>query len=94
MKKIYPILCLLSLLLNIYFLYEFGENRTSHNMNYKKANIELIKNNREVNRKDAISDDTTLFVLNFSSHISECEKFLWTFSENKDEIKYTIWFAK
>ena len=63
-------------------------------MNYEKANIELIKNNKEVNRKDAISDDTTLFVLNFSSHISECEKFLWTFSENKEEIKYTIWFAK
>jgi hypothetical protein len=94
MKKIYPALCLLSLLLNIYFLYELGESNTSHNMNYKKANSEWIKNNKEVKRKDAISDDTTMFVLNFSSHLTECDKFLWTVSEHPEEIKYTIWFAK
>lgn len=92
MIKSYQILLLLSLLLNIYFLFRWEES--PHTMNYKKANSELIKNNKEVNRKDAISDDTTLFVLNFSSHISECETFLWTFSESPDEIKYTIWFAK
>lgn len=94
MRKIYPALCLLSLLLNIYFLYELGENNTNHNMNYKKANSELIKNNKEVKRKDAISDDTTMFVLNFSSHLTECDRFLWTVSEHPEEIKYTIWFAK
>jgi hypothetical protein len=92
MNKLYQILLLLSLLLNIYFLFSVEES--AHVMDYSTANSELIKNNKEVNRKDAISDDTTLFVLNFSSHISECEKFLWTFSEDKDEIKYTIWFAK
>lgn len=92
MNKLYQILLLLSLLLNIYFLYRWDD--TSHSMSYKKANSELIKNNKEVKRKDAISDDTTMFVLNFSSHISECEKFLWTVSEHPEEIKYTIWFAK
>lgn len=92
MKKLYPALCLLSLLLNIYFLYQWDDS--AHTLNYKKANIEWIKNNKEVKRKDAISDDTTMFVLNFSSHISECEKFLWTVSEHPEEIKYTIWFAK
>jgi hypothetical protein len=92
MNKLYQILLLLSLLLNIYFLFRWEES--PHTMNYKKANSELIKNNKEVRRRDAISDDTTMFVLNFSSHISECETFLWTFSEDKDEIKYTIWFAK
>ena len=90
MRNIYAILLLLSLLCNAYLLSMCSDPKPS---NAHKVVVKDKEGHAEI--KDVkVSEDTTTFVLDFMSRISECDTFLWSVSENRKEIKYTIWFAK
>jgi hypothetical protein len=90
MRNIYAILLLLSLLCNAYLLSMCSEPKPGD------AHKVVVKENKEgpYAKKTSVSEDTTMFVVDFMSRINECDTFLWAVSENKKEIKYTIWFAK
>lgn len=89
MRNLYAILLLLSLVSNAYLLSMCSEPKpiNAHKVVVKENKGPYIKNT-------SVSEDTTMFVVDFMSRINECDTFLWAVSENKKEIKYTIWFAK
>jgi hypothetical protein len=89
MRNIYAILLLLSLLCNAYLLSVCSEPKPGD------AHKVVVKENKgPYSKNTSVSEDTTMFVVDFMSRINECDTFLWAVSENKKEIKYTIWFAK
>jgi hypothetical protein len=91
MKNLYAILLLVSLVCNAYLLSRDAEPRPT------RAHRVIVKEHKEGGgdiRKTAVSEDTTMFVVDFISRINECDTFLWDVTENKREIRYTIWFAK
>jgi hypothetical protein len=90
MRNIYATLLLLSLLCNAYLLSMCSEPKPGD------AHKVVVKENKEgsYSKNTSVSEDTTMFVVDFMSRINECDTFLWAVSENKKEIKYTIWFAK
>jgi|694.fasta_scaffold97349_2 isocitrate/isopropylmalate dehydrogenase len=90
MRNLYAILLLLSLVCNAYLLSMCSDPKPSN------AHKVIVKENKEglYIKNTSVSEDTTMFVVDFMSRINECDTFLWAVSENKKEIKYTIWFAK
>ena len=89
MRNIYAILLLFSLVCNACLLSMCSDPNPS---NAHKVVVKEHKGSETAGPN--VSEDTTMFVLNFMSRINECDTFLWNVSENKKEIKYTIWFAK
>jgi hypothetical protein len=91
MRNLYAILLLVSLVCNAYLLARDSDPKP------ERAHKVIVKEHKDVGgeiRKTNVSEDTTMFVVDFMSRINECDTFLWDVSENKREIKYTIWFAK
>ena len=91
MRNLYAILLLLSLVCNAYLISIGSDPKPS---NAHRVIVKEHKDGGKEIRKTAVSEDTTMFVLDFMSKINECDTFLWSVSENNKEIKYTIWFAK
>ena len=86
MKNFLYFALFLSLILNLFLLSQYYSEPT-------KINTVKVLNHKEVER-GFVSEDTSMFVFDFMSKINQCETFLWSVSENRKEIKYTIWFAK
>lgn len=88
MRKIYAILLLISLVCNAYLLSAY-----SNNIEVGKIHKVIVKESKEGNQTK-VSENTSMFVIDFVGRINKCDTFLWAVSENKKEIKYTIWFEK
>ena len=90
MRNLYATLLLLSLISNAYLLSMCSDPKPSN------AHKVIVKENKEgaYIKNASVSEDTTMFVVDFMSRINKCDTFLWAVSESKKEIKYTIWFAK
>ena len=88
MKKAYPYITIASLLLNIYLLFSASEITKP----YGVKTVKVAHSDQE--GRPEVSEDTTVFLMDFASNIAKCETFLWTSSENRREIKYVIWFSK
>jgi len=104
MKNFYTYLLILSLFLNVLLAFETSDFKPSdvkvvkvvHNSNQPVNNVIVsvdTKENQSLNDV-IVSKDTTSFVVDFISKINQCDTFLWSVSENRKEIKYTIWFEK
>jgi hypothetical protein len=87
MRRLYAILLLLSLLTNVYLLSTMSEIQVG------KVHKVIVKENNHGDQTK-VSENTTMFVIDFIERIKRCDTFLWAVSENNKEIKYTIWFAK
>jgi len=106
MKNFYTYLLILSLFLNVLLAFETSDFKpsdvkvvkVSHKENQSTKDVivsEKAKENSNQSLNDVIvSQDTTSFVVDFISKINQCDTFLWSVSENRKEIKYTIWFEK
>jgi len=87
MRNLYATLLLLSLVCNAYLLTANSE------MKVGEVHRVIVKDHKD-GKSTQVSENTTMFVLDFMARINQCDTFLWAVSENDREVKYTIWFAK
>jgi hypothetical protein len=87
MRRVYATFLLVSLVCNAYLLSANSE------MQVGKVHKVIVKELKDGNSTQ-VSENTSLFVMDFVGRINQCDTFLWAVSENNREIKYTIWFAK
>ena len=87
MRKTYAIFLLISLICNAYLLSAYSE------MKVGEIHRVIVKESKD-GQQTQVSENTSMFVMDFIARINKCDTFLWAVSENKREIKYTIWFAK
>jgi len=86
MKNLATYLLICSLIFNLFLLLRPDDIQ-------KPVRVVRVKT-QDVDPSGGVSEDTTSFVLDFASKISECDTFLWSVSENSKQVKYTIWFEK
>lgn len=87
MRKLYALLLLVSLLFNVYVLTLFSDSSVGQ---VHKVVVKEAKDGSQTK----VSENTSMFVVDFIGRINRCDTFLWAVSENRKEVKYTIWFAK